>query len=162
MRHHTGLNLSLLDFSHLTAMHRFARSARVGRRGHKSFSTSTGTLRAQITTLSNNIRIATDTTPGHFSSVGLYIDAGSRYETESTSGVSHFLDRMAFKVSLSCRSPAYPSNSSIVHFNTNRRRHVDRNPQARWADNVFVLSRIYNVPIFTFPEINARCTRPHR
>ncbi|KAF8580110.1 mitochondrial processing peptidase [Ramaria rubella] len=51
----------------------------------------------QITTLSNNIRIATESTPGHFSSVGLYVDAGSRYESPLTSGVSHFIDRMAFK-----------------------------------------------------------------
>ncbi|KAH9947132.1 Metalloenzyme, LuxS/M16 peptidase-like protein [Amylocystis lapponica] len=51
----------------------------------------------QITTLPNKIRVATESTPGHFSSVGLYVDAGSRYETPSTSGVSHFLDRMAFK-----------------------------------------------------------------
>ncbi|KAL0951606.1 hypothetical protein HGRIS_008286 [Hohenbuehelia grisea] len=57
----------------------------------------------QITTLPNKIRVATESTPGHFSSVGLYLDAGSRYETPSTSGVSHFLDRMAFK-STSTRS----------------------------------------------------------
>lgn len=57
----------------------------------------------QITTLPNKIRVATESTPGHFSSVGLYVDAGSRYETPSTSGVSHFLDRMAFKVNcLAC------------------------------------------------------------
>ena len=53
----------------------------------------------RITTLPNKIRIATESTPAHFSSVGLYIDAGSRYEDPSSSGVSHFLDRMAFKVS---------------------------------------------------------------
>ena len=58
----------------------------------------------QITTLSNNVRVATESTPGHFSSVGLYIDAGSRYETPLTSGISHFLDRMAFKV-LQCLLP---------------------------------------------------------
>lgn len=52
----------------------------------------------QISTLPNNIRVATESTPGHFSSVGLYVDAGSRYESPSTSGVSHFIDRMAFKV----------------------------------------------------------------
>ncbi|OAX40063.1 hypothetical protein K503DRAFT_738210 [Rhizopogon vinicolor AM-OR11-026] len=51
----------------------------------------------QITTLPNKIRVATESTPGHFSSVGLYVDAGSRYEDSLTSGVSHFLDRMAFK-----------------------------------------------------------------
>ncbi|KAI6012432.1 Metalloenzyme, LuxS/M16 peptidase-like protein [Pisolithus orientalis] len=51
----------------------------------------------KITTLPNKIRVATESTPGHFASVGLYIDAGSRYEDSSTSGASHFLDRMAFK-----------------------------------------------------------------
>ncbi|TBU62598.1 Metalloenzyme, LuxS/M16 peptidase-like protein [Dichomitus squalens] len=51
----------------------------------------------QITTLPNGIRVATENTPGHFSSLGLYVDAGSRYETPATLGVSHFLDRMAFK-----------------------------------------------------------------
>ncbi|KIJ66235.1 hypothetical protein HYDPIDRAFT_86328 [Hydnomerulius pinastri MD-312] len=55
----------------------------------------------QITTLPNKIRVATESTPGHFSSVGLYIDAGSRYEDPSTSGASHFLDRMAFKTTRS-------------------------------------------------------------
>lgn len=52
----------------------------------------------KVTTLPNKIRIATENTPGHFAALGLYVDAGSRYETSATSGVSHFLDRMAFKV----------------------------------------------------------------
>ncbi|KAI0695619.1 Metalloenzyme, LuxS/M16 peptidase-like protein [Cytidiella melzeri] len=55
----------------------------------------------QITTLPNKIRVATASTPGHFSAVGLYIDAGTRYETPTTSGVSHFLDRLAFKTTTS-------------------------------------------------------------
>jgi len=53
----------------------------------------------QVTTLPNKIRVATENTPGHFTSLGLYIDAGTRYETPLTSGVSHFLDRLAFRVS---------------------------------------------------------------
>lgn len=52
----------------------------------------------KVTTLPNKIRVATEHTPGHFAALGLYVDAGSRYETPATSGVSHFLDRMAFKV----------------------------------------------------------------
>lgn len=64
----------------------------------------------QITTLPNKIRVATESTPGHFSSVGLYVDAGSRYETPSVSGVSHFLDRMAFKTTAS-RSDEEMSNA---------------------------------------------------
>ena len=33
--------------------------------------------------------------------VGLWIDAGSRFETEKNNGVAHFLEHMAFKVLLS-------------------------------------------------------------
>ncbi|KAI0233464.1 Mitochondrial-processing peptidase subunit alpha, partial [Massospora cicadina] len=34
---------------------------------------------------------------GHFSAFGIYIDAGSRYETPDVAGASHMLDRIAFK-----------------------------------------------------------------
>ncbi|KAF9567808.1 mitochondrial processing peptidase, partial [Agrocybe pediades] len=72
--------------------------SRIARRGITSASAPPAT---QITVLPNKIRVATEHTPGHFSSVGLYVDAGSRYETPATSGVSNFLDRMAFKSTLS-------------------------------------------------------------
>ncbi|KAI9882727.1 MAG: hypothetical protein M1823_005533 [Watsoniomyces obsoletus] len=51
----------------------------------------------QITTLENGIRVATEALPGHFSGIGVYVDAGSRYETPSLQGVSHIVDRLAFK-----------------------------------------------------------------
>ncbi|KAH7342779.1 peptidase M16 inactive domain-containing protein [Rhexocercosporidium sp. MPI-PUGE-AT-0058] len=51
----------------------------------------------QISTLSNGIRVATEALPGHFSGVGVFIDAGSRYENEYLRGVSHIMDRLAFK-----------------------------------------------------------------
>ncbi|EAU92558.1 mitochondrial processing peptidase [Coprinopsis cinerea okayama7 len=63
----------------------------------RRYSTHQPSSNVQITTLPNKLRVATDTTPGHFSSVGLYIDAGARYETPDTTGASYFLDRMAFK-----------------------------------------------------------------
>ncbi|EXJ55898.1 mitochondrial processing peptidase [Cladophialophora yegresii CBS 114405] len=50
-----------------------------------------------ITKLSNGVRVATESLPGPFSGVGVYIDAGSRYEDESLRGVSHIVDRLAFK-----------------------------------------------------------------
>ena len=53
----------------------------------------------QITTLPNGIRVATEALPGHFSGIGVYVDAGSRYEDEDLRGVSHIIDRLAFKVS---------------------------------------------------------------
>ncbi|KAL2001567.1 hypothetical protein VTN02DRAFT_1591 [Thermoascus thermophilus] len=51
----------------------------------------------QITTLPNGIRVATEPLPGPFSGVGVYVDAGSRYEDDSLRGVSHIMDRLAFK-----------------------------------------------------------------
>lgn len=51
-----------------------------------------------ITTLSNGVRVATESLPGPFSGVGVYVDAGSRYENEELRGVSHIIDRLAFKV----------------------------------------------------------------
>ncbi|KAL8661851.1 MAG: hypothetical protein Q9202_005209 [Teloschistes flavicans] len=51
----------------------------------------------QITTLPNGIRVATEALPGAFSGVGVYVDAGSRYENEELRGVSHIVDRLAFK-----------------------------------------------------------------
>ncbi|KAF2138764.1 uncharacterized protein K452DRAFT_352895 [Aplosporella prunicola CBS 121167] len=51
----------------------------------------------QLTTLPNGIRVATEALPGHFSGIGVYVDAGSRYETPELCGVSHIIDRLAFK-----------------------------------------------------------------
>ncbi|KAI8063586.1 Metalloenzyme, LuxS/M16 peptidase-like protein [Gongronella butleri] len=51
----------------------------------------------KVTTLPNGVRVASENTPGHFSAVGVYVDAGSRYETPGSRGVSHILDRLAFK-----------------------------------------------------------------
>lgn len=57
----------------------------------------------QITTLPNGLRVASEALPGSFSGVGVYIEAGSRFENQSLRGVSHIMDRLAFK-STSTRS----------------------------------------------------------
>ncbi|KAM0788318.1 hypothetical protein ACM66B_001461 [Microbotryomycetes sp. NB124-2] len=51
----------------------------------------------EVTTLSNGVRIATDPTPGHFVAAGVYVDAGSRYESNRTRGAGHMTDRLGFK-----------------------------------------------------------------
>ena len=52
----------------------------------------------QITTLPNGLRVATETTPhAQTAAVGVWIDAGSRYESDATNGAAHFLEHMAFK-----------------------------------------------------------------
>ncbi|KAI8345917.1 Metalloenzyme, LuxS/M16 peptidase-like protein [Mortierella sp. GBAus27b] len=54
-------------------------------------------LASKVTTLSNGVRVATEDSQGHFAALGVYVDAGSRYEDDYTRGVSHILDRLAFK-----------------------------------------------------------------
>lgn len=67
-------------------------------RGLASVASLGESLVSQVTTLPNGLRVATESTPGHFQALGAYVDAGSRFEWAGTSGVSHLLDRMAFKV----------------------------------------------------------------
>lgn len=57
-----------------------------------------GTSVNQLTSLSNGVRIATESTPGHFSAVGIFVECGSRFEHKNDlRGVSHIIDRLAFK-----------------------------------------------------------------
>jgi processing peptidase subunit beta len=51
----------------------------------------------RITTLSNGLRIASEDSGLPTCTVGLWIDAGSRYENEKNNGVAHFLEHMIFK-----------------------------------------------------------------
>ncbi|GAA5905395.1 mitochondrial-processing protease subunit alpha [Sporobolomyces salmoneus] len=51
----------------------------------------------KVTTLPNGIRVASDPTPGHFVAAGVYVDAGSRYESSRTTGSGHMVDRLGFK-----------------------------------------------------------------
>lgn len=52
----------------------------------------------QLTTLPNGLTVATESHPhAQTATVGVWIDAGSRAETDKTSGTAHFLEHMAFK-----------------------------------------------------------------
>ncbi|XP_045447196.1 mitochondrial-processing peptidase subunit beta [Melitaea cinxia] len=51
----------------------------------------------QLTLLDNGIRVASEDSGAATATVGLWIDAGSRYETSKNNGVAHFLEHMAFK-----------------------------------------------------------------
>ncbi|KAM0428296.1 hypothetical protein ACHAPT_007197 [Fusarium lateritium] len=51
----------------------------------------------QVTTLPNGLRVASEALPGSFAGVGVYIEGGSRFENDSLRGVSHIMDRLAFK-----------------------------------------------------------------
>ena len=51
----------------------------------------------KMTTVSNGIRVCTEKWPSPISSVGVFINAGSRNETLETSGSAHFLEHLMFK-----------------------------------------------------------------
>lgn len=51
----------------------------------------------QVTTLANGFRVATEQSAHKTATVGVYIDAGSRFETAANNGTAHFLEHMAFK-----------------------------------------------------------------
>ncbi|XP_048229812.1 probable mitochondrial-processing peptidase subunit beta, mitochondrial isoform X1 [Ricinus communis] len=52
----------------------------------------------KITTLSNGLRVATESNLAvQTATVGVWIDAGSRFESDETNGTAHFLEHMIFK-----------------------------------------------------------------
>lgn len=48
-------------------------------------------------TLNNGMRVCSEESGGETATVGVWIDAGSRFETDQNNGVAHFLEHMAFK-----------------------------------------------------------------
>uniref|UniRef100_A0A668ATH8 Mitochondrial-processing peptidase subunit beta n=1 Tax=Myripristis murdjan TaxID=586833 RepID=A0A668ATH8_9TELE len=51
----------------------------------------------KVTALENGLRVASEDSGLSTCTVGLWIDAGSRYENERNNGTAHFLEHMAFK-----------------------------------------------------------------
>lgn len=74
---------------------------RISQTLRRSYTSLSGTTFAnpniEMTTLTNGLRVVTDSTPGHFSALGAYVDAGSRYENPEKPGLSHIFDRLAWK-----------------------------------------------------------------
>jgi processing peptidase subunit beta len=57
-----------------------------------------GTPETKVTTLANGLRVASETNMGaETATVGVWIDAGSRFESAETNGTAHFLEHMFFK-----------------------------------------------------------------
>lgn len=51
----------------------------------------------KTTTLDSGLQVATEDYGAPTATIGLWIDAGSRFENEDNNGVAHFLEHMAFK-----------------------------------------------------------------
>lgn len=57
-----------------------------------------GTPETKVTTLPNGLRVASETNASaETATVGVWIDAGSRFESAETNGTAHFLEHMFFK-----------------------------------------------------------------
>ncbi|XP_036332116.1 mitochondrial-processing peptidase subunit alpha [Rhagoletis pomonella] len=63
----------------------------------------------QVTTLANGLRVASEPRFGQFCTVGLVIDSGPRYEVTYPSGVSHFLEKLAFN-----STEKFPNKDAIL------------------------------------------------
>uniref|UniRef100_A0A1I7WYZ4 Peptidase_M16 domain-containing protein n=1 Tax=Heterorhabditis bacteriophora TaxID=37862 RepID=A0A1I7WYZ4_HETBA len=51
----------------------------------------------EVTTLKNGFRVATEDNGKPTATVGVWIETGSRFETEKNNGISHFLERLIHK-----------------------------------------------------------------
>lgn len=82
-----------------TVLSRVLRTAARNQRSLRGFATAhnPGPF-TEVSTLSNGLTVATETHPhAQTATVGVWIDAGSRAETDKTNGTAHFLEHMAFK-----------------------------------------------------------------
>lgn len=50
-----------------------------------------------VSNTSNGIRVATESLQGETATIGVWIDAGSRYENERNNGAAHFLEHVTNK-----------------------------------------------------------------
>ncbi|KAL6840534.1 hypothetical protein ACP4OV_030344 [Aristida adscensionis] len=96
---------------------------------------------AHVTTLPTGLRVVTQAYPANtrMASVGVWVDAGSRYELPGTNGTAHFLEHMAFKgtarrpdaealeveiENMGARLNAYTSREQTTFFADVQARHV--------------------------------------
>lgn len=65
--------------------------------------------KTQVTVLSNGLTVASENRFGEFCTVGVVIDSGSRYEVAYPSGISHFLEKIAFNSTM-----AFPDKDGMM------------------------------------------------
>jgi hypothetical protein len=61
---------------------------------------SSETYNTKVTRLESGLRVASEKLYGDFCTVGVLIDSGPRYEKHFLNGITHFLEKSAFSVSL--------------------------------------------------------------
>merc|ERR1719445_422086 len=76
-------------------------------------------LEPEVTKLENGIRVVTLQSPIPYSSIGVFCDAGSIWEDPSISGVSHFLQTIAFKSTTNRSAFAFTHDMLRIGANVN-------------------------------------------
>merc|ERR1719445_881527 len=76
-------------------------------------------LEPEVTKLENGIRVVTLQSPIPYSSIGVFCDAGSIWEDPSISGVSHFLQTVAFKSTTNRSAFAFTHDMLRIGANVN-------------------------------------------
>ncbi|XP_057660682.1 mitochondrial-processing peptidase subunit alpha [Diorhabda carinulata] len=66
--------------------------------------------KTKVTILSNGLTVASENRFGAFCTVGVVIDSGSRYEVAYPSGISHFLEKLAFN-----STKFYPDKDDMIN-----------------------------------------------
>ncbi|XP_072386949.1 mitochondrial-processing peptidase subunit alpha [Diabrotica undecimpunctata] len=66
--------------------------------------------KTKVTILSNGLTVASENRFGAFCTVGVVIDSGSRYEVAYPSGISHFLEKLAFN-----STKFYPDKDEMIN-----------------------------------------------
>lgn len=107
----------------------------------RSLATTVAGPVTQISTLDNGLTVATESHPhAQTATVGIWIDAGSRAETNRTNGTAHFLEHMAFKgtgrrsqhqlelevENMGAHLNAYTSREQTVYYAKSFRKDVDK------------------------------------
>jgi processing peptidase subunit alpha len=113
-----------------------------------------------ISTLSNGIKVVTQTSPVAIANMGVLVDVGSRYEAEDFSGITNFMEAMLLKSTTN--RPAYILYRDMVKVGadvsvTSSREHVLVSAQTAVPDAVApvlgALADICQNPLFSFAEI---------
>ncbi|KAK2514552.1 Pmpcb [Columba guinea] len=89
----------------------------------------------RVSPLENGLQVASEDSGLSTCTVGLWIDAGSRYENEKNNGTAHFLEHMAFKASMNIDVEVYNgflsylvlkiSDKNFVRIGTKKRSQLD-------------------------------------
>lgn len=96
--------------------------------------------KTKVSSLANGFRVASQDLGGETATVGVWIDAGSRFENDLTNGVAHFLEHATFKgtknrtktqlevefENLGAHLNAYTAREQTVYYAKVLRRDVDR------------------------------------